>query len=71
VHHDDTGNMGTEGTEQSPNANRKAGKLNTYDGRIGGYQQVYWRQNPILSSSVDIFLLYASPARILPKGAKF
>jgi len=22
--------MGTEGTEQSPNANRKAGKLNTY-----------------------------------------
>ena len=30
MHHDDTGNMGTEGTEQSPNANRKAGKLNTY-----------------------------------------
>jgi len=32
VHHDDTGNMGTEGTEQSSNANRKAGKLNTYHG---------------------------------------
>ncbi len=30
MHHDDTGNMGTERTEQSPNANRKAGKLNTY-----------------------------------------
>lgn len=55
--------MGTEGTEQSPNANRKAGKLNTYDKENHLAQQFAVEGHKAYSA---IFFFYRKPGGLIP-----